>query len=99
MQHQQPQAPQIYGESVAAVQQHLPQQEIQKTGLSVQAPSSVDNDTIKIAAVVQQIMTKLSESVSEKGKIIIITKMVLKLMKKMDAGFHRPLKFVEFKSK
>jgi hypothetical protein len=39
-QHQQPQALQTDGESVqhpVPVQQHLPQQEIQKTGLSVKA--------------------------------------------------------------
>jgi hypothetical protein len=35
------------------VQQHLPQQEIQKTSLSVQAPSSSDNDKLKVATVVQ----------------------------------------------
>jgi acyl-ACP thioesterase len=48
------------------VQQHLPQQEIQTTGLSVQAPISINNDTLKIATLVQQIMTKLNETVSEK---------------------------------
>jgi hypothetical protein len=35
---------------------------------------------LKVATVVQQIMTELSESVSEKGKIMVITKMVLNLM-------------------
>jgi hypothetical protein len=63
------------------VQQHLPQQEIQRTGLSVQAPRSTNSDTLKIATVVQQIMTEPSEAVSEKDKIMIITKMVLNLMK------------------
>jgi hypothetical protein len=48
------------------VQQHLPQQEIQKTGLSVQAPSSRNSDTLKVATVVQQITTELSEAVSDK---------------------------------
>jgi hypothetical protein len=53
---------------VPTVQQHLPQQEIQGTGLSVQAPSSINNCTLKIATVVQQIMTVLREAVSEKEK-------------------------------
>jgi hypothetical protein len=63
------------------VQQHLPQQEIQRTGLSVQASSSTNNDTLKIATVVQQIITELSETVSEKDKIMVIAKMVLNLLK------------------
>jgi hypothetical protein len=63
------------------MQQHLPQKEIQKTGLSVQTPSSSNNDTLKVATVVQQIMTELSEAVSEKDKIMVITKLVLNLMK------------------
>jgi hypothetical protein len=63
------------------VQRHLPQQEIQRTGLLAQAPSSINNDTLKIATVVQQIITELSEAVSEKDKIMVITKMVLNLMK------------------
>jgi hypothetical protein len=46
--------------------QHLPQQEIQRTGLSVHHPSSTNSDTLKIATVVQQTMTELSEAVSEK---------------------------------
>jgi membrane-bound lytic murein transglycosylase len=50
------------------VQQNLTHQEIQRTDLSVKATSSTKNDTLKIATVVQQIMTKLSEAVSEKGK-------------------------------
>jgi hypothetical protein len=61
--------------------QHLPQQVIQRTDLSAQATSSTNNDTLKIASVVQQIMTELSQAVSEKDKIIVITKMVLNLMK------------------
>jgi hypothetical protein len=36
---------------------------------------------LKAATVVQQIMTDLSEAVSEKNKIMVITKMVLNLMK------------------
>jgi hypothetical protein len=63
------------------VQQHLPQQEMQRTGLSVQAPSSSDNDRLKVAIVVRQIMRDLSEAVSEEDKIMVITKMVLNLMK------------------
>jgi hypothetical protein len=64
---------------VAPVQQHLPQLEIPKTGLLVQAPSSTNNDMLKVATVVQQIMTKLNEAVSEKDKIMVITKMLLDL--------------------
>jgi hypothetical protein len=53
--------------------QHLPQQEIQRTGLSVQAPSSTNNETLKVATTVQQIITELREAVSEKDKIMFIT--------------------------
>jgi hypothetical protein len=63
------------------VQKHLPQQEIQKTSLSVKAPSSSDSDTIKVAAVVEQIITELIQAVSEKDKIMVITEMVLNLKK------------------
>jgi hypothetical protein len=51
---------------------------IQKTGLSVQAPSSSDSDTLKVAIVVQQIMTELNEAVAEENKIMVIIKVVLK---------------------
>jgi hypothetical protein len=64
------------------VQQHLPQQEIQKTGLSVQAPSSFDSDKLKVAIVVQQIKKELSEAVSEEGKVMIVTMMVLDIMQR-----------------
>jgi hypothetical protein len=64
------------------MQQYLPQQEIQRRGLSVEAPSSANSDTLKIATVAQQIMTELSEAVSEKAKIMLITKMLLSLMKR-----------------
>jgi hypothetical protein len=74
-QHQQPKAPQAEGKFVRQPAQH------QRTGLSVQTPSSTNNDTLEIANLVQQIMTQLSEAVSEKYKIIIITKIVLNLMK------------------
>jgi hypothetical protein len=63
------------------MQQHLPQKEIQRTSLPVQAPSSTKNDMLKTATVVEQIMTELSDAVSQKDKIMIITKMVLNLMK------------------
>jgi hypothetical protein len=62
-------------------QQHMPQQEIRKTGLAVQAPHLPNNDMLKVTTVDQQSMTELSEVVSEKDKIIIITKMTLNLMK------------------
>jgi hypothetical protein len=42
-------------------QQYVPQQEFQKTDLSVQAPSSSNNDSV--ATVVHQIMTKLTKAV------------------------------------
>jgi hypothetical protein len=35
------------------------------------------NDRLKVANVVQQIITELSESVSEEDKIMVITKMAL----------------------
>jgi hypothetical protein len=57
--------------------QSLPQQEIKRTGLSVQAPSSTNNDTLKIATAVQRIMTELSEAVAENDKIVVITQTVL----------------------
>jgi hypothetical protein len=63
------------------LQQHLPQQEIQKTGLPVQPPSSTINDTLKVATVVQKIITQLNEAVSERDKIMVITKMVFNFMK------------------
>jgi hypothetical protein len=67
IQHQQPHAQQTEGKSLMhPVQQHLPQREIQKTCLSVQAPSSSNNDTLIVATVVQQIMTGLSGAVSER---------------------------------
>jgi hypothetical protein len=84
MQHQQPQAPQTYRKSLLIrVQQHLTQQEILRTGLSVQAPNLTNDDMllVKIATVVEQIMTELGEAVSEKDTITVITKMVLNLMK------------------
>jgi hypothetical protein len=63
------------------MQQHLSQQEIHKTGLAMQAPSSTSNEILKAATVVECIMTELSEVVSEEDKIMVITKMVLNLMK------------------
>jgi hypothetical protein len=63
------------------MQQHLPQQEIQRTGLSVHAPSLTNSNMLKVTTVLQQIMRELSEAVSEKDKITVITKMVLNFMK------------------
>jgi hypothetical protein len=63
------------------LQQHLPQQEIQRTGLSVEAPSSTNNDTLIAVIIVQQILTEFGEAESEKDKIMVITEMILKLMK------------------
>jgi hypothetical protein len=53
-------------------QQYLPQKKLQKTGLSVQAPSSSNNDTV--ATVVHQIMTQFNKAVSEEDRIMVITK-------------------------
>jgi hypothetical protein len=69
-QDQQPQATQTDGKSM---KQHLPQQEIQKTSLSV--------PVLQVATVVQQLMIELIEAVSEEGKLTIITETVLNLMK------------------
>jgi predicted site-specific integrase-resolvase len=62
------------------VQLHVPQQEIQKTDLSAKVPTSSYNDTVKVATAVEQIITDISEALSEKHKIMVITKMVLNLM-------------------
>jgi hypothetical protein len=58
------------------VKQHLPQQEIQRIGLPVQPPSLTNNVTLKMATVMQQIITELSEAVSEEDRIMVITRMV-----------------------
>jgi hypothetical protein len=80
-QHQKPQALQTDGKSFwFPMQQHLLQQEIQRTGLSVQAASLSNSDMSKDATVVQQIITEPSEVVSENAKIMVTTKMVLNLM-------------------
>jgi hypothetical protein len=50
------------------VQQHLPQQKIQRTDLPVLASSSTKNDALKVAIVVQQIITVLAEAVPEVDK-------------------------------
>jgi hypothetical protein len=82
-QQQQPQALKTDGKSMQhPVQQHLAQQEIQETGLSVQTPSSSDHDKLKVSTVVRQIMKELSELVSEEAKFMIVTMMVLDLMKR-----------------
>jgi hypothetical protein len=84
-QQQQPQAPQTNGRSVQyLVQQHLAQVEFQKTGLSVQSPSSSHNDKLKVATVVRQIMKELSEAVSEEEKVMIVTMMVFNLLQRND---------------
>jgi hypothetical protein len=54
--HQRPQA-------THPVQQYLPQKEVQETGLSAQAQSSSNNDTVAI--VVHQTMIELSKAESE----------------------------------
>jgi hypothetical protein len=67
----------ICEELVDPLQQHLPQQEIQKTGLSLQAPSSANSEMIKVATVMQQIVTELRKSVLE--KIMVITESGIEL--------------------
>jgi hypothetical protein len=62
------------------MQQHLPQQEIQKRGQSVQTPSSSNNGMLKSAVVVQQIITELSEAVTEEDKIMVVTKWLLEFI-------------------
>jgi hypothetical protein len=64
------------------VQQHLLQKDFQKTGVSVQAPSSSDNEKLKVAAVVRQTMRKLSGAASEDDKLMLVTMMVLDLMQR-----------------
>jgi hypothetical protein len=82
-QQQQPQAPQTDARSVQhPVQQHLPQQEFQKTDQSVQSPSSSDNDKLKVATVVRQSMRELSEALSEEDRAVIVTIIVLDLMER-----------------
>jgi hypothetical protein len=45
------------------MQQHMPQQKIQKTSLSLQASSSTNNDMLGVTIIVQQMLTELSEAV------------------------------------
>jgi hypothetical protein len=52
-----------------------------ENSLSVQASSSINNDTLKVSIAVQQIMTELSEAESETEKLMVFTKMVFNLMK------------------
>jgi hypothetical protein len=63
------------------VEQHLPQEEIQKAGLSVQAPGLLNNDTFEVSTLYQHIIGELSGAMSEEGKIMVIAKMVLNLLK------------------
>jgi predicted membrane protein len=70
-QHQQPQAMQTE-------RQYLSQRKFQKTHLSVQVPSSFNNDTV--ASVVHQIRIELSKAVSEEDRVMVIIKLVLNLM-------------------
>jgi glutamate synthase domain-containing protein 2 len=62
-QHQQPQ-------TTHTEQQYLLQKEFQKTGLSVQALSSSNNDSV--ATVVHQIMTKVTKALSEEERVMVI---------------------------
>jgi hypothetical protein len=67
-QHQQPQTTQTE-------QQYLTQKEFQKTSLSIQAPSSSNNETV--ATVVHQIMTELTKAVLEEDRVMAIKKLIL----------------------
>jgi hypothetical protein len=65
---------------------HLQGRKIRERGTSVcrwlqTADSLTNNDTLKVTTILRQIITELSEAVSEKDKIMIITKMVLNLLK------------------
>jgi hypothetical protein len=56
----------------------------QETGQSVQTPhvnSQPLDNMLRVATVVQQIMTEFNGAVSEEDKIVAITKIVLNLMK------------------
>jgi hypothetical protein len=76
-QHQQPQATQTDGKTCSNICHN-------RKFSTVQATSSSNNDILKVATLVQQIITEFSEAVSEKDQIIIITKMALNLMKQND---------------
>jgi hypothetical protein len=77
-QHQQQKASQAEGKSIwHPVQQYQSQHEFQKPDLSVQTPRSSNNT---VATVVHQIMSELSVTVSEKNRVMVITKMVLNLI-------------------
>jgi hypothetical protein len=61
------------------------EQQAKPAGQSVQTSnvnSTSLDDMFKVATVVQQIMTELNGAVSEEGKIVAITKIVLSLMKR-----------------
>jgi hypothetical protein len=62
------------------VQQHLWQKKIYKTGLSLQDANSSNSDRLNVTTEVQQIMTDLSEAVSDEDKIMVITIKKHKLM-------------------
>jgi hypothetical protein len=84
---QQPQARQVPGEASphagAKLRTPAPGDQ-QKGGQSIQAPTvssqPLDN-MLRVATVVQQIMTEFSGAMSEEDKIVAITKIVLNLMK------------------
>jgi hypothetical protein len=82
IQHQKPQAPQTDGKASGTPCSSIcHNRKFRNQGLSVQAHSSTNNDTLKAATVMQQIITELSEDVSKEDKITVITKMILNLMK------------------
>jgi hypothetical protein len=83
-QQQDPQARQLpVADPVTGTQARKPAPGHQKSGQSVPAPAvnSQPLDTVRVVTVVQQIMTELSDAVSEEDKIMAITRIVLNLMK------------------
>jgi hypothetical protein len=84
-QQQQPQANHVTVTSPPATGiKNIPASALQQlTGQSVQAPlvnSQPLDNMLRVVNVVQQIMTKVSGALSEEDKIVVITKIVLKLM-------------------
>jgi hypothetical protein len=67
MQHQQPHAPQTYGNNLRSPCSGIfHNRKFREQVLSVQAPSSSNSDKLKIATVVQQIMTEISEALRKR---------------------------------
>jgi hypothetical protein len=61
-----------------------------ETGLTVQAASLTNSEKLKVATVVEQMMTELSGAFSEEDKIMVLNET------KMAARVYRPLNIVAF---